>query len=47
MNPVALALMSTILVGFFGSMAYALSTGAGWVVAGLAILAVAVFVRWG
>lgn len=47
MNPVALAVMLSILVGFFGTLAYALTTGASWIVAGLAILAVAVFVRWG
>lgn len=46
MNPIALATMATILVAFAAALLYALSSGTGWVVALLAILAVALFVRW-
>jgi uncharacterized membrane protein len=46
MNPVALATMAAIMIGFSAAMLYALSSGTGWVVALLAILAVALFVRW-
>ncbi len=47
MNPVAVTIMLSIIVGFLGLLLYALSTGAAWVVAVLAIVAVALFVRWG
>ncbi len=47
MNPVAVATMLGLSLGFFGLVAYALSVGEAWLLAVLAILAVGVFVRWG
>lgn len=47
MNPVAVTVMLSIIVGFLGLLLYGLSTGAVWIVAVLAIVAVALFVRWG
>ncbi|MEH3119717.1 MAG: hypothetical protein PGN25_19595 [Methylorubrum populi] len=47
MNPVAVATMLGIALGFFGLLAYALSVGEAWLLAVLAVLAVGVFVRWG
>lgn len=46
MNPVALATMASIMIGFLAALLYALSSGTTWFVALLAILAVALFVRW-
>ncbi|GLS59242.1 hypothetical protein GCM10007887_19080 [Methylobacterium haplocladii] len=46
MNPVALATMASIMVGFTAALLYALSTGTAWFVALLVILAVALFVKW-
>lgn len=47
MNPVAVTVMLSIIVGFLGLLLYGLSTGAVWIVAVLAIVGVALFVRWG
>ncbi len=47
MNPVAVATMLGLSLGFLGLVAYALSVGEAWLLAVLAILAVGVFVRWG
>ncbi|CAO4163855.1 hypothetical protein [Methylorubrum populi] len=47
MNPVAVATMLGIAFGFFGLVAYALAFGEAWLLAVLAILAIAVFIRWG
>ncbi|MFC6388064.1 hypothetical protein [Methylorubrum zatmanii] len=47
MNPVAVATMLGIALGFFGLVAYALTVGEPWLLAVLAILAIAVFIRWG
>ena len=46
MNPVALVVMAVIAVGYVAAMLVALHTGTGWVVALLAILVIALFVRW-
>ncbi len=46
MNPVALATMASIMLGFTAALLYALSSGTAWVVALLAIMALALFVRW-
>ncbi|GLS44998.1 hypothetical protein [Methylobacterium brachythecii] len=46
MNPVALFVMAAITIGYVAAMLVALNTGTGWVVALLAILGVALFVRW-
>ena len=47
MNPVAVATMLGIALGFFGLLAYALTVGEAWLLAVLAIVAIGVFVRWG
>jgi hypothetical protein len=47
MNPVAVATMLGIALGFFGLLAYALTVGEAWLLALLAIVAIGVFVRWG
>ncbi|MGN7123333.1 hypothetical protein ACTHQZ_02955 [Methylorubrum thiocyanatum] len=47
MNPVAVATMLGIALGFFGLLAYALIVGEAWLLAVLAIVAIGVFVRWG
>lgn len=47
MNPVAVATMLGIALGFLGLLAYALFVGEPWLFAVLVILAIAVFVRWG
>ncbi|WP_342150624.1 hypothetical protein [Methylorubrum sp. SB2] len=47
MNPVAVATMVGITLGFFGLVAYALTVGEAWLLAVLAIVAIALFVRWG
>ena len=47
MNPVAVATMVGITLGFFGLVAYALTVGEAWLIAVLAIVAIALFVRWG
>ncbi|GEP10764.1 hypothetical protein [Methylobacterium gnaphalii] len=46
MNPVALIVMATIAIGYVAALLVALHTGTGWVVALLAILVIALFVRW-
>ena len=47
MNPVAVATMLGIALGFAGLLAYALMAGEAWLLAVLAILAIGVFIRWG
>lgn len=47
MNLLAATVMLSIIVGFLALLLYALSTGAAWGVALLAIVAVALFIRWG
>ena len=47
MNPVAVATMLGIALGFFGLLAYSLTVGEAWLLAVLAIVAIGVFVRWG
>ena len=47
MNPVAVATMLGITIGFFGLVAYALTVGEAWLLAILAIVSIALFVRWG
>ncbi|AMB46409.1 MULTISPECIES: hypothetical protein [Methylobacteriaceae] len=47
MNPVAIATMLGIALGFFGLLAYALTVGEAWLLAVLAVIAIALFVRWG
>lgn len=47
MNPVAVATMLGLTIGFFGLVAYALTVGEAWLLAILAILAIGLFVRWG
>lgn len=47
MNPVALTVMLSVTFGFAAALLYALGTGTAWAVAVLAIVAVALFVRWG
>jgi hypothetical protein len=47
MNPVAVATMVGITLVFVGLVAYALTVGEAWLLAILAIFAIALFVRWG
>ena len=47
MNLVAVAVMLTIVAGFLAALLYGLSAGLAWLVALLAIISVALFVRWG
>ncbi|WP_200943283.1 hypothetical protein [Methylobacterium sp. Leaf123] len=47
MNPVAVATMLGIALGFFGLLAYALTVGEAWLLAILVIIAIGLFVRWG
>ena len=47
MNPVAVATMLGIALGFFGLLAYALTVGESWLLAVLVIVAIGGFVRWG
>ena len=47
MNPVAVATMLGITIGFFALVAYALTVGEAWLLAILAIFAIGLFVRWG
>ena len=47
MNPVAVATMLGIALGFSSLLAYALLAGEAWLLAVLAILAIGVFIRWG
>jgi uncharacterized membrane protein YgaE (UPF0421/DUF939 family) len=46
MNPVALATMAGIIVVYLAALLFAFHAGTGWVIAMLAILAIALFVRW-
>lgn len=47
MNPVAIATMLALLAAFCAALVYALASGSTWLLAGLAILVVGLFVRWG
>ncbi|AWN43430.1 hypothetical protein DK389_26620 [Methylobacterium durans] len=47
MNPVAITVMLGIAVGFLGLVVYALHIGPPWLLAVLALLVIAGFLRWG
>ncbi|WP_232631622.1 hypothetical protein [Methylobacterium sp. Leaf118] len=47
MNPVAVATMLGITIGFAGLLAYALTVGEAWLLAIVVIIVLALFVRWG
>lgn len=47
MNPVAITIMLSLLLGFAAAILYALVSGSSWLLALLAILVVGLFVRWG
>ncbi|MEA1834733.1 hypothetical protein U8607_21805 [Methylobacterium durans] len=47
MNPVAITVMLGIAAGFLGLVVYALHIGPPWLLAVLALLVIAGFLRWG